>query len=61
MIAFTADIDAMWIPSHKQLFHSIFYIDENLRETYDKRMTLSKELGIYGFAIQYLAKELITF
>ena len=37
------------------------YIDEKLRETYDKLIAQSNELGIYGSAIQYLAKELITF
>ena len=37
------------------------YIDEKLREMYDKLIAQSNELGIYGSAIQYLAKELITF
>ena len=36
-------------------------IDEKLRKTHDKLMAQSKELGIYGSAIQYLAEELVTF
>lgn len=36
-------------------------INEKLKKTHDKLMAQSKELGIYGSAIQYLAEELVTF